>query len=88
MTKRSRIASAFAVAAVLLAGAGAVAAAHTLGGLGISGPAVAPADHPAQPPAAHQPQPADIPGQPGVTQTPEPEDGPDGPGDTNEGPGE
>jgi hypothetical protein len=82
MTKRTMIASAFAVAAVLLGGAGAVAAAHTLGGPAASGSTVAPADHRGQPGVADQPD------QPRVTQTPEPEDGPGGPGEVNEGPGE
>jgi hypothetical protein len=82
MTKRTMIASAFAVAAVLAGGAGAVAAAHALAGPAASGWAVAPADHRDQPGVADQPD------QPGVTQTPEPEDGPGGPDEVNEGPGE
>ena len=80
MTKRTMIASAFAVAAVLAGGAGAVAAAHTLGGPAAT--ALASADHRDQPGVADQPD------QPGVTQTPEPEDGPGGPDEVNEGPGE
>jgi hypothetical protein len=73
MTTHKKVACGLAAAAILLGAAGSVAAAHTLGGPAVQGPAVVPADHP---------------DSPGVVDTPEPGDTPDGPGDAPDGPGQ